>query len=63
MQIVTAPDDPVRGNVGKTHFGSRDGRKLEVQHDEGDVSFARHGDRTTERSSTVSESRESQYSR
>ena len=24
--------------LGKTHFGSRDGRKLQVQHDEGDVS-------------------------
>ena len=25
--------------VGKTHVGSRDGRKLQVQHEEGDVSF------------------------
>ena len=39
MQLVTAPDDPVHGTVGKSHFGSRDGRKLQVQHDEGDVSF------------------------
>ena len=39
MQLVTAPDDPVHGNVGKSHFGSRNGRKLQVQHDEGDVSF------------------------
>ena len=40
MQLVTAPDDPVHGNVGKSHFGSRDGRKLQVQNDEGDVSFS-----------------------
>ena len=39
MQLVTAPDDPAHGNVGKSHFGSRDGRKLQVEHDEGDVSF------------------------
>ena len=40
MQLVTALDDPVHGHVGKTHFGSRDGRKLQVQHDEGGVSFS-----------------------
>ena len=39
MQLVTAPDDPVHGNVGKTHFGSKDGRKLQVQHDECGVGF------------------------
>ena len=39
MQLVTTPDGPVHGNVGKSHFGSRDGRKLQVQHDEGGVSF------------------------
>ena len=39
VQLVTAPDDPAHGNVGKAHFCSRDGRKLQVQHDEGDVSF------------------------
>ena len=38
MQLVTAPDDPAHGNVGKSHVGSRDGRKLQV-HDDGDVSF------------------------
>ena len=40
MQLVMAMDDPARGNVGKSHFGSRDGRKLQVQHDEGDVRFS-----------------------
>ena len=40
MQLVTAPDDPVHGNEGKTHFRSRDGRKLQVQHDEFGVSFS-----------------------
>ena len=39
MQLVTAPDDPARGNVGKTHFRLRNGRKLQVQHEEGDMSF------------------------
>ena len=39
MQLVTTPDHPAHGNVGKSHFDSRDGRKLQVQHDEGDVSF------------------------
>ena len=113
MQLVTAPDDPAHENVGKSHFGSRDGRKLQV-HDDGDVSFptvsigeasqrgnwfagcramwpglsGKHhttletdsnaiklekhrgvcwfpgtGDRTTERRSTVSESRDGQFSR
>ena len=38
-QLVTAPDDPVHGTVGKLNFGSRDGRKLQVQHVEGDLSF------------------------
>ena len=37
MQLMTAPDDPVRGNVGKSQFGSKNGRKLQVQHVEGDV--------------------------
>ena len=39
MQLVTAPDDLAQGNVGKTHFGLRNGRKLQVQHEEGDMSF------------------------
>ena len=30
MQLVTATDDPVHLNVGKTPFGSRDGRKLRI---------------------------------
>ena len=38
VQLVTAPDDPAHGHVGKTHYGLRDGRKLQVRHDEGDVS-------------------------
>ena len=39
VQLVTEPHDPARGNVGKSHFHLRDGRKLQVQQDEGDVSF------------------------
>ena len=39
VQLVTALDEPAYKHVGKTHFGSRDGRKLPVQHYEGDVSF------------------------
>ena len=39
LQLLTALDHPAHGNVGKSHFGSRDGRKLQVQHDEGDMSF------------------------
>ena len=39
VQLVTALDEPACKNVGKTHFGLRDGRKLPVQHAEGDVSF------------------------
>ena len=34
MQLVTSLDEP-----GKTHFGSRDGRKLQVHYEEGGVSF------------------------
>ena len=39
VQLVTALDEPAYRNVGKAHFRSRDGRKLQVQHEEGDVSF------------------------
>ena len=40
VQLATAKDDPVHGDVGKrSHFDLRDGRKFEVRYNEADVSF------------------------
>ena len=40
VQLATATDDPVYGDVGKkSHFGLRDGRQFQVRYNEGDVSF------------------------
>ena len=40
VQLATATDDPVRGDVGKkSHNRLRDGRKFEVRYNEADVSF------------------------
>ena len=40
VQLATAKDDPVHGDVGKrSDFDLRDGRKFEVRYNEADVSF------------------------
>ena len=40
VQLATAKDDPVHGDVGKrSHFDLRDGRNFEVRYNEADVSF------------------------
>ena len=41
VQLATAKDDPVHGDVGKrSDFDLRDGRKFEVRYNEADVSFS-----------------------
>ena len=40
VQLATATDDPVHGDVGKrSHFGLRDGRQFQVRYNEANVSF------------------------
>ena len=40
VQLATATDDPVRGDVGKrSYFDLRDGRKFQVRYNKADESF------------------------